>query len=1045
MIHIPMRPSVSSANATHRSAPQIPGDIRYSAQLIKALMFAAILLPIASRPLAAKVHWKSGLSPIVQQTHEAAVELLMQEGAEASKHVVVEFDGPLTHATREKLQASGIILTEPLGGFAFFADVRRVASQRERLFDVHELIGAERITPEQKRHPLLASPEPPAWIVLPQAENTEATAGAASRVVTYVSFHKGTSSNNAIAAIGSVGGRIRSCLKSMPVFLVELPFDKVSQLANIDQVMFVEPALPALGTANAENRALTGANVVQAAPYDLDGTGVTVMVYDGGTVRDTHFDFGNRVVRMDPDGYGVHATHVAGIIGGSGIQSLNRIQRGMAPAVSILSYSFNSLEPLGIIFVTDPLDLESNVTDAIANGAEIMNASLALNLASSSFLDCSIEGDYTAVSGLIDGIVRGSLGRPFMSVWGAGNERSAARCGTAYGTVPPPHAGKNHIVVGAVNANDDSMTDFSSWGPVDDGRIKPDFVAPGCQVGGDNGVTSVSGFDNTGYVTICGTSMAAPTVTGLSALLIQDFKAQFPDRPLPRNATLKALLAHTAVDLGNAGPDYKFGYGSVRIQPAIDLMRTGKFREDSLTQGGALTRTINVSGGTPELKVTLAWDDYPAVPNVASSLVNDLELIVISPSATRYYPWTLNPAMPANPAIQTQPDHVNNIEHVLVQNPEAGVWTIEVSGYNVPEGPQSFSLVGDGADQSGIAIDFPAGLPSIVNAGEAQEIKVQFLAVGENIVPGSAMLHYRLGGGAFQTLPLTADVGAAYVGVLPAATCEQTIEYYVSVTGTVSGLVQSPFDAPTSFYSAILGASAPVFEESFETDNGWTTSAAGATAGFWQRGVPATRGPLGFGPQYDADGSGQCFVTANSSGPDDVDNGSVILTSPVFDMSGTPSEITFAYYLYTNDQTSGSDRLTAEVSANGMAGPWAEVFRWHYATGSSTETFWLLATITSDMMIAAGVSPSSTTQIRFLATDVGTSSTVEAAIDAVSIAVTQCVTVPCDYSQADINVFVGELLSEFPQAGPDCWLDPNGDGDLDGNDIQGFVDGVLNP
>jgi hypothetical protein len=195
----------------------------------------------------------------------------------------------------------------------------------------------------------------------------------------------------------------------------------------------------------------------------------------------------------------------------------------------------------------------------------------------------------------------------------------------------------------------------------------------------------------------------------------------------------------------------------------------------------------------------------------------------------------------------------------------------------------------------------------------------------------------------------------------------------------------------------------------------------------------------------DADGSGQCYVTANSSGPDDVDNGSVILASPVFDMSGTPSEISFAYYLYTNDQTSGNDRLTAEVSANGMAGPWAEVFRWQYATGSSTETFWLLATITSDMMIAAGVTPSSTTQVRFLATDTGTSSTVEAAIDAVSVSVTQCATPSCDYTQADINVFVSELLSEFPQAGPDCWLDPNGDGNLDGNDIQGFVDGVLTP
>ena len=63
--------------------------------------------------------------------------------------------------------------------------------------------------------------------------------------------------------------------------------------------------------------------------------------------------------------------------------------------------------------------------------------------------------------------------------------------------------------------------------------------------------------------------MAAPTTTGLCALLLEDFRFEMPDAPDPRNSTLKMMLAHTAEDRGNLGPDYQFGYGSVRVVDAI--------------------------------------------------------------------------------------------------------------------------------------------------------------------------------------------------------------------------------------------------------------------------------------------------------------------------------------------------------------------------------------------------------------------------------------------------------------------------------------------
>ena len=91
----------------------------------------------------------------------------------------------------------------------------------------------------------------------------------------------------------------------------------------------------------------------------------------------------------------------------------------------------------------------------------------------------------------------------------------------------------------AVNSDDDSMTAFSSWGPTQDGRLKPDLAAPGCQVGGDGGTTSTLG--TASYDARCGTSMAAPVVTGIGALAVQHYRKVFPGRPDLLPATLKAM------------------------------------------------------------------------------------------------------------------------------------------------------------------------------------------------------------------------------------------------------------------------------------------------------------------------------------------------------------------------------------------------------------------------------------------------------------------------------------------------------------------------
>src|SRR5690606_33098939 len=227
----------------------------------------------------------------------------------------------------------------------------------------------------------------------------------------------------------------------------------------------------------------------------------------------------------------------------------------------------------GIFFYTNPGDVELDYAAALAAAPDLAaaNTSLGLNVTSNNF-SCDLFGNYGATASLLDGFATGSLGKPLAMAWSAGNDRPG-NCGSQYGTLSPPSAAKNPISVGAINSDDDSMTTFSSWGPTDDGRMKPDLCAPGDQVSGDGGVTSPNSSSNTGYVTLHGTSMASPTVTGLVALLTQDYRQRNPGAADPLPSTLKAGLMHTAFDIEQPGPDYRSGYGSVRVIPAIEAMR----------------------------------------------------------------------------------------------------------------------------------------------------------------------------------------------------------------------------------------------------------------------------------------------------------------------------------------------------------------------------------------------------------------------------------------------------------------------------------------
>jgi hypothetical protein len=516
------------------------------------------------------------------------------------------------------------------------------------------------------------------------------------------------------------GGQVVGSASLIPAVTAIFAPGRVNQIAREDAVQYVDVVPIPLGEHNDGARPATGATVLAAGPYNLNGNGVTVLVYDSGILDNAHGDFAGRVAQFDGDATETtrnHSTHVSGTVGGDGSQSNQNDSAGnpnggtanqwagMAPAVTFRS--FGSAGSTDVLY-NDAGDINADFTTAItaAGGTDIATMSLGNNVVPNGF-PCAQLGDYTGTAILLDNIVRGSIsGQQLIYFQSAGNERTmGAPCGT-FSSISSPATAKNTIAVGAVNSNDNSMTGFSSWGPTDDGRLRPDIVGPGCQSTGDNNITS-TGFDDDGdgnleagevqnaYVTMCGTSMSTPASAGTMALVVQRWKTLYGAAARPRGHTAKAILIHTATDLGNAGPDFQNGWGHINGQAAVDLVNADASENlitvGSVDNGDTDWYTFNSDGSTAP-RVTLVWSDPSATQLAANTLINDVDLRLTDPDGTVYQPFVLDPANPNNVAT-TGNDARNPLEVVLAGAANDGTWTVRVAGTTVPTGPQQYTLI----------------------------------------------------------------------------------------------------------------------------------------------------------------------------------------------------------------------------------------------------------------------------------------------------------------------------------------------------------------
>ena len=468
-----------------------------------------------------------------------------------------------------------------------------------------------------------------------------------------------------------------------------------------------------ISTLNSEASITTGVNQIQtggATGLNLEGEGLLIGVWDEGSVKD-HIELGTRVVSKEVDNDVTHATHVTGTLIASGI---NPSARGMAPKASVTNWYFNNdLAEMAALAKPDEHSLLlSNHSYGTVTGWTKINGQWNWSGNSSISTDEDYRfGLYGDKAAALDELA--NLAPYYTIVWAAGNDRGEpgdgskppdCNGGTGYDCIIPESVAKNIITVGAINkvltyTNSASvvMSSFSSWGPTDDGRIKPDLVGAGVNI------FSLSADGVNTYSFSSGTSMATPNVTGSLALL-QELYGKLHGGKVMMASTLKALAIHTTKEAGALpGPDYQFGWGVLDAEAAAKLL----MREDGINTIVSEERLLN--GTTYEqilrpqanqkITVTIAWNDPAAQPETPSldpislMLVNDLDVKLVAEDGTIKYPWLLNPSVPSAQAIKGD-NYRDNVEKLEFNLPEAKPYRLIVNHKGqLVNGGQDFSLV----------------------------------------------------------------------------------------------------------------------------------------------------------------------------------------------------------------------------------------------------------------------------------------------------------------------------------------------------------------
>ncbi len=619
---------------------------------IHILWLTSVPLGIFSQDVGPEVRFRSG-----SKTYERNIDHFVTSPAitpgewhENILHRYIQFEQIPDQNQQNRLEQAGIRLVEYIPHNTYLVALKRGYSTSALV----ETKAWSVITPE-KRHKMdhrLVTGQVPEWARLEGLY----------RVAIIPYDH--VSSESFRNLIINLGFQVDKASYQYPYYYTILSLDNIDRLAALPWVRYIElgpvPAIPedirgrTLQRANRINNNLPGG-------LRFDATGVNVMVRDDGAIG-PHIDFEGRVVDFTNNaGGGTHGDGVAGVFAGAG--NLDPDIAGSASGANIYVLNYNST------FTDNTIDLHLSDNVVITN---------------SSYSDDCNAG-YTTTTQRVD---QQMMDHPtLMHVFSAGNSNGqdcGYGAGNQWGNITGGHKqGKN--VMAVANLHDDgTLVSSSSRGPAHDGRIKPDIAAHG------QGQLSTSPDNN--YQVFGGTSAAAPTMAGTMAQLYQVFREKNGSAE-PEAALLKGVILNSAFDMGNPGPDYKFGWGRIDAYQAYKILDKNQYQTSSVNQGSTRNHQITVFPGVKELKVMLYWHDPAAAVNASTALVNDLDLEVIDPAFVTHDPWLLDPT--PDPVILDTPagkgsDHINNMEQVSIVDPPSGFYNIRVQGNTIPSGLQDY-------------------------------------------------------------------------------------------------------------------------------------------------------------------------------------------------------------------------------------------------------------------------------------------------------------------------------------------------------------------
>jgi len=617
---------------------------------------------------AKSLHFKSG--KIIPELNSNQLEkhiVSPNELVNGSYFRIIQFSEIPTSSQKESLINSGITLLDYMPDYAFYASI--LENTNLNVLKQYNVISVLPIAIDFKLTRQLKEKNYPHWTLFgfDQIElNTM-----------YFSTISKIQAENKLRKLGA------TILVSNDVQIINfrINLSKLEEVYTQSEFYYFEQIDEPGQPENFRSRTNSRSNTISteyAGGIKFDGTGMTVMLQDDGIIG-PHIDYTGRIDLRVTSNSGNHGDHTSGTIMSAG--NLNPRGRGMASGADLLVYGSDNAN--------------YNLVPNLYNNEDVV-------ITSKSYSNGCNAG-YTSLARQLDQQIRQLPS--LIHVFSAGNS-GASDCGygagAGWGNITGGHkVGKNVVTVGNLSYTD-VLAGSSSRGPAEDGRIKPDVCAVGTNV--------FSTMDVNDYQTISGTSMACPGVAGVFTQLYHAYKTMNSGNN-PLSGLMKGIVLNTCDEVGNSGPDYKYGWGRINARRAYEVMSNNQYLSSTIAQGGNNSHVIAVPANTAQVRIMVYWTDYEAVAGASVALVNNLNMQVVDPSSSTFNPWVLDPtpnATSLNNVAVRGIDNLNNMEQVTIDNPTAGNFTVNVNGFAIPQGPQEYFVIYEFISNN-ITLTYPIG------------------------------------------------------------------------------------------------------------------------------------------------------------------------------------------------------------------------------------------------------------------------------------------------------------------------------------------------